>query len=136
MALNSTELINIENFSSSKFVDLPERMWAHAMVSINESTTMVIGGYIVYYDENWIGKSSRKTFFYNHIADKWTEGPPLKKDRMHHSAILTSAGILVVGGYKTRPPWKEGSVEILRDISLDGQWEIGKYEYSCISFQQ
>ena len=50
----------------------------------------------------------------------------LNNDRMHHSAVLTSAGIVVIGGYKTRPPWKERSVEILRDISLNGRWEIGK----------
>ena len=98
--------------------DLPKRLYGgHAMVAINSTCSMVIGGE----DENW--DSSASTFFYDHNEGEWTTGPSLMQPRERHAAgivtdELTDENFVAVTGGCW--PYLD-STEILQD----GNWVQG-----------
>ena len=124
--LKSTELIDIKSLTSTRYVDLPDYMWGHKMVAINESTSILIGGVYDRYRTHW----SNATYFFDHLNKIWTPGPSLKFPRNQHTAgLITIQGqpvIVVVGGFDRYTSEYLSSVEILRDLSINGQWEYGK----------
>ena len=86
-------------------IQLPEPVYHHAIVNINETTIYLIGGYTTTY--------SKKTHFYNHVTKEWASGPELITGRAYHTAgVITdhetlAQHIAVVGG------WGLDSVELL-----------------------
>ena len=64
--LASTEYVTVTGTKPGP--ELPINLSGHAMVAINSTCSMVIGGE----DENWYGSAS--TFFYDHNEGKWING--------------------------------------------------------------
>jgi hypothetical protein len=93
--------------------DLPMALSAHALVAINSSCSMVIGGH----SNDW----SASTFFYDHNEDEWITGPSLMQAREYHAAgmvtdeVTDEQFVAVTGGYLD-------STEILQE----GEWVQGK----------
>ena len=63
---NSSEFIT--NNSKRKGKDLPERLFNHVIVKLNEDTSMLIGGV------GEKGQTSNKTYYYSHANGLWTPG--------------------------------------------------------------
>ena len=103
--LKSSEFIKDNDKREGK--DLPEKLFDHVIIKLNEETSMLIGGH---------GKKeiSEKTYYYFHANDSWTLGPPLKTGRNRHAAGLIKdkktreEHIVVIGGSGA-----EDNVEIL-----------------------
>ena len=97
--------------------DLPMALYHHAMVAINSTCSMVIGGSS--------GVTSASTFYYDHNEGEWTTGPSLMEARDGHAAgivtdeVTDENFVAVTGGF--------GS-EILdsTEILQDGEWFQGK----------
>ena len=83
--LKSTELISIKNpAETTPSHDLPEPMFNHALININDTTSFLIGG------NTDTDLNSPKTYFFNHITQTWINGPDLNLGRYAHTA-----GILI-----------------------------------------
>ena len=97
--------------------DLPMVLWFHAMVAINSTCSMVIGGLSNV-------SSVTSTFFYDRIEGEWITGPSLMEGRRYHAAgIVTDEGtgehfVAVTGSWG----FGSDSTEVLQD----GEWVQGK----------
>ena len=96
--------------------DLPMALASHAMVAINSTCSMVIGGR----DENYV--SSASTFYYERNEGEWITGPCLMQARDGHAAgivtdeVTDEHFVAVTGGiYSFDPPLYLDSSEILQD---------------------
>ena len=98
--------------------NLPMALWRHAMVAINRTFAMVIGGLSS-------GGTSASTFYYDHNEGEWTTGPSLMQARIYHAAgivtdeVTDENFVAVTGGYGSD---YLDSTEILQD----GNWFQGK----------
>ena len=98
---------------------LPMAIQYHAMVAINSTCSMVIGGY-----SN--GYSFASTFYYDHNEEEWINGPSLMQARYDHAAGIVTDEVTgehfvaVTGGGYTYDDLD--STEILQD----GEWVQGK----------
>ena len=108
--------------------NLPISLYNHAVVDVNQSCIMLIGGYD--------GDASNKTFYFSRMTKLWTIGPNLLQARFAHSAgVITDnttqeVHIVAVGG-KTCNIQNTfdcflNTVEILNEES---QWILGKMVY-------
>ena len=99
--------------------DLPMALEGHAMVAINRTCSMVIGG-----SSNGI---SALTFFYDHNEGEWINGPSLMQARYYHAAgIVTDE---VTGEHFVAVTGGAGSGYVYLDsteILQDGEWVQGK----------
>ena len=116
MGMNSTEYVKITGTMFGP--DLPMALFAHAMVAINSTFSMVIGG------ETASGSSTASTFFYDHNEGEWINGPSLMEERAYHAAGIvtdevTDEPFLAVTGGKNS--------ELLNssEILQDGEWAQG-----------
>ena len=111
--------------------DLPMALESHAMVSINSTVSMVIGGW----DGNgWDGTAS--TFYFNHIEGEWSYGPILMQSRyMHAAGIVTDEltnekFVVVTGGFLnvlSQTAIHDSKVYLdSSEILQDGKWVEGK----------
>ena len=100
--------------------DLPMALGEHAMVAINSTCSMVIGGLSDY------SGSSASTFFFDHNEDEWINGPSLIQGRRFHAAGMVTNEesdehfVAVTGGIGSGDSLD--STEILQD----GEWVQGK----------
>ena len=100
--------------------DLPMPLFRHAIVAINSTSSMVIGGY----DEN-SGGYSASTLCYDHNKGEWIIGPSLMQARSYHAAgivtdeVTNEQFVAVTGGWYYHDL---NSTEILQD----GEWVQGK----------
>ena len=116
--LNSTEYITMAGTMPGP--DMPMALSEHAMVAINSSVCMIIGGF------NFDVYRSASTFYYDDIEGEWINGPSLIKGRYEHAAgivtdeVTNENFVAVTGGYY----WPDSldSTEILQD----GEWVQGK----------
>jgi hypothetical protein len=96
VAQTSSELIS-NNGSTEMGPELPQGLGNHAIISINETSSLLIGGT----DLNDVMDS---TYFFSHETEKWTEGPKLIQGRQGHAGGLITDKItketltIVVGG--------------------------------------
>ena len=106
--------------------DLPISLYRHAMIAINSSCSMVIGGIFTNYYS-----SSASTFYYDHNEEEWINGPSLMQAREGHAAGIVTDEVTnehfaaVTGGYDYELlTWESilDSTEILQD----GEWVQGK----------
>ena len=113
--LASTEYVTVTGTMLGP--DLPMALSYHAMVAINSTCSMVIGGY-----SHGIFAS---TFFYDHNEDEWINGPSLMQARYSHAAgivtdeVTDEHFVAVTGGFYSD---FLDSTEILQD----GEWVQGK----------
>merc|ERR1719219_1326911 len=75
--LKSTEMIDQRGQVDGP--DLPEALFYHAAIKVNDSTTMVIGGW------NTTTPYSSNTYLYVKGEAKWQPGPQLNVGRWGHS---------------------------------------------------
>ena len=102
-------------------VDLPFPLEMHAIASVNESVSIITGGYI-----SMDGRSDTTdlTWYYNHVTKKFSEGPRLlQARRMHGSGYVIDSGtnhiiVVVVGGFHIM---NSEDTELL----IDGKWQKG-----------
>jgi hypothetical protein len=105
--------------------DLPMGLYGHAMVAINNTCSMVIGGYSGYV-------TSASTFYYDHNEGEWTTGPSFKQGRRWHAAgivtdeVTDENFVAVTGGDGSS--WYLDSTEILQD----GNWVQGNINDATI----
>ena len=110
--LASTEYVTVTGTMLGP--DLPVPLTRHAMVAINSTCSMVIGGCCYY---------PASTFFYDHNEDEWINGPSLMQARFGHAAgivtdeVTDEHFVAVTGGSGLMD-----STEILQD----GEWVPGK----------
>ena len=128
--LASTEYVTVTGTMLGP--DLPIALVNHAMVAINSTCSMVIGGY------SEITLAS--TFFYDHNEGEWINGPSLMQGRYKHAAGIVTDEVTgehfvaVTGGTYYSGDWLVlDSTEILQD----GEWVQGKINdmLSCGYFQ-
>ena len=114
--LASTEYITMTGTMPGP--DLPINLWCHAMVAINNTCSMVIGGV----DEN--GYDSFLTFYINNNDGEWIYGPSLIESRRIHAAgivtdeVTDEDFVAVTGGHGFG---YSDTTEILQD----GNWVQG-----------
>ena len=110
--------------SSTSEPSLPEPVYGHAIVSINDTTSMLIGG--------WTNSNSYspKTRYFIHQSQTWIHGPRLINRRGDHTAglitdhVTHSQHIAVVGGTGYGFAILD-TVEIL--FNGETQWKEGRY---------
>ena len=107
--------------------DLPMALYYHAMVAINNTCSMVIGG-------ESSGANSASTFYYDHNEGEWTTGPSLMQAREFPAAgivtdeVTDENFVAVTGGYYY--PDDLDSTEILQD----GNWVQGNINSATICY--
>ena len=101
--------------------DLPMALYRHAMVAINSTFSMVIGG-------RYSNGYSAATFFYDRIEEEWINGPSLMQERYFHAAgivtdeVTDEHFVAVTGGHD----WYVGNTFDSTEILQDGEWVQGK----------
>jgi hypothetical protein len=76
----STEFVNPTGTRPGP--DLPHTVAWHCLVSLNETTVLLIGGEVP------SGTVSKNTWYYNNDHHTWTTGPSLINGRAHHSCAM------------------------------------------------
>jgi hypothetical protein len=120
--LNSSILISNDG-SSGSGPNLPHGLSNHAIVSINETLSLLIGGE----DKELIVMDT--TYYFSHETEKWTEGPHLNQPRMAHTAglitdkVTKETFLIVVGGRKTHQYDSELNTT---EIMMNGAWVSGE----------
>ena len=117
-------------YSSSEYVnigftnpgpDLPRPLFMHAMVSVQETITMVIGGANL----NGTTTDSDLTHIYDHKRERWANGPTLNMGRASHAAFIVTdlvtdeRLVIAAGGY-------QGSITLnSTEILVGNRWSQG-----------
>jgi hypothetical protein len=117
----STEFVQLTGTTPGP--DLPLEVAYHCLVSLNDTTALLIGGQLQ------DGTSSKFTWFYNTDHKTWTDGPSLILGRYYHSCALfkspqhghTDTVIVTGGGNGTN---YLASTELLNLES--NSWQSGK----------
>ena len=105
--------------------DLPMILYRHAMVAINSTFSMVIGGNSYVYSFAWTMVQLSSTFFFDHNEDKWINGSNLMQARSSHAAGIVTDDVTdehfvaVTGGYDS------GSYLDSTELLQDGDWVQG-----------
>ena len=121
--LASTEKLTLAGTTPGP--DLPTTLHKHAIVAINSTVSMVVGGY----DGTYNYYQSASTFFYDHIQGEWTNGPSLMQARTGHAAgivtdeVTDEKVVAVTGGYSN---FALDSTELFQE----GKWIEGKVNYT------
>ena len=71
--LKTSEFVSLH--SAIPGPDLPMPMYKHTMINIENYLTLLIGGQLDF------GKSSTRTYYFNHTANEWSSGPKLNHGR-------------------------------------------------------
>jgi hypothetical protein len=116
----STEFVQLTGTTPGP--DLPLGVAFHCLVSLNDTTVILIGGSLQ------DGTRSKATFYHNTDHKTWTDGPSLITGRGYHSCALFKSPqhghtdtVIVTGGHKG---YDLASTEFL---NLDSNsWESGK----------
>jgi hypothetical protein len=116
----STEFVQLTGTTPGP--DLPLGVSQHCLVSLNDTTVLLIGGYLSY------STRSSATFYYNTDQKTWTDGPPLKTGRAGHSCALFKSPkhghtdtVIVTGGSGEFL----ASTEVL-NLDSSNSWKSGK----------
>ena len=127
---------NWNHFASSEYIrlagsspgpDLPMALSGHAMIAINATHSMVIGG------ADSGNYQLDLTFYFDHGNQQWIDGPRLIQARRYHAVgivndqVTMTNLVIVTGGYNS--PNSLDSTEIL----VDSQWLPGKTRLTRLS---
>ena len=125
--LSSTEKVHSDG-RAIPGPEMPLPLASHAMVKINETVTLIIGG------ESTGISFSKRTFYYNHKTSEWSDGPELKVGRRYLAAgivtddVTKEEFVVVCGGH-------DGSNRLKStEIFMDKKLTIGKNEISLKIF--
>ena len=107
------EYINLQNNTGPRpFIQMPEAIACHTVTQINESTSLIIGG--------WTNRTynSKRTYYFNSYNNEWKIGPELLEGRLFHGAgVITDHDTckkhVVVAGGINGWGWYLNSVELL-----------------------
>ena len=122
---SSSELVNVEYTFPGP--ELPRPLYMHAIVSIEEDETMVVGGV----NSNRTTTDSDLTHIYNHRMKRWTNGPTLNIERHSHAAfIVTDLAteerlVIAAGGF-------HGVSINSTEILIDNIWNIGNNLFKTV----
>jgi hypothetical protein len=116
----STEFVQLTG--STPGPDLPLEVAYHCLVSLNDTTILLIGGRLL------DGTRSNATYYYNTDHKTWTDGPSLTIGRSVHSCALFKSPqhghtdtVIVTGG------WNDGSIDSTELLNLESNsWQSGK----------
>ena len=131
--LASSEYIRLSG--SSPGPDLPMTLYSHAMIAINTTHSMVIGGR----NSNW--DSIDLTFYFDHGNQQWINGPRLLQARYDHAVgivndeVTMTNLVIVTGGSQYSngfSPYNIDSTEIM----VDSQWSLGKKRHALPSYNE
>ena len=117
--LASTEIL--DGNGSEEGPDLPIAIWRHAITKVNQSTSIITGGWTS------VATYSDRTWYYNHETQSFVEGPQLIHPRRSHGSgtiidtITKSLLPVVTGGW-------DGSFMDTTEILIDNQWQPGKIQ--------
>ena len=106
--------------------DLPIALEKHAMVAINSTFSMVIGGESSYF------VTYASTFFYDRNEGEWINGPSLMQARYDHAAgivtdeVTEQDFVAVTGGFIMDVNIGGGYILDSTEILQDGEWVQGK----------
>jgi hypothetical protein len=122
---NSTEFVQLTG--STPGPNLPFEVVDHCLVSLNDTTLLLIGGRLLDWTRsNWL--RSKATYYYNTDHKTWTDGPSMTIGRSSHSCALFKSPqhghtdtVIVTGGAETS---LLASTEYLNLES--NSWESGK----------
>ena len=129
------------HFASTEYVtmtgtmlgpNLPQALTNHAMVAINKTCSMVIGGISANYSASTYFKEQKRTLFYDHNEGEWITGPSLIQARMNHAAgivtdeVTDEPLVAVTGGeYYSDGCWSYYFYLDSTEILQDGEWVQG-----------
>jgi hypothetical protein len=112
--LQTSETINVDG-EVSNGPDLPTAVRYHAMTKMNDTVSLLSGGYIN-------SAISAKTWYYNHDTEAFTSGPDLLQGRRYHGSAINVDKVakiaVVTGGYSS------GSLDST-EMLINGQWQTG-----------
>ena len=116
--LQSTEIIN-GNGEVSTGPNMPTALSRHTIATVNASTLIISGGIT-----NAISYSPL-TWYFNHVTQKFQEGPSLMEGRRFHGSGTvvdheTNENIVVVAG-----GWNGNYLEST-ELLITGKWQQGK----------
>ena len=86
--LKTSEFVSLH--SAIPGPDLPMPMYKHTMINIENYLTLLIGGQLDF------GKSSTRTYYFNHTANEWSSGPKLNHGRFQVLRKMKLAQILAL----------------------------------------
>ena len=120
--LKSTEIIN-ENGQVSQGPNMPLAIMTHTIATVNASTLIISGGHTSASSQNFW---SPLTWYFNHVTQKFQEGPSLMERRSFHASATvvdhnTNENIVVVAGGMQGDRLLD-STELL----VNGEWTQGK----------
>ena len=131
--LSEVDSFNGKFWDQTMFAALPETIFGHCMVKINNSMLLSIGGLI----KNTPSAASSNTYFFDVLNNQWVAGPLLSAARYFHSCGVmdwinpdtksTEKVVVVVGG-KDNTSTALSSVELLfvNDYETSKQgWTVG-----------
>ena len=107
-------------------IDLPISVRGHVILSLNSTTSILIGGQTVKK-----GANSHKCYYFNHINQNWTRGYDLMEGRRYHTAGLIKdhetheEHIVVVGGLNDNGGSIKPSVSVEIMFAGERSWTIG-----------
>ena len=119
--LDTSELITLEGNELGP--QLPIHVDLHALVAIDNTLSMLIGGRTPVSDENFI---TQTTHYFDHQGNNWIQGPDLMQGRRGHAAgvvtdeVTTEKFVIVTGGDYHGD--RLDSTEML----INNQWNQGK----------
>ena len=130
-ALGTTEFTNSSTIFSG--VNLPESINNHVIITMNDTTSLLIGG-------NTDTAPTEKTYYFNHETNIWITGPNLTVPRASHTAgvikdhITLMEHVVVAGGGNPITASTLKSVEIL--FNNENYWSKGEYFFSHIEIEE
>ena len=106
----------------------------HAIVGINITHSLIIGGESEFYENNGNpnGYGSKKTHYFDHIAEQWIIGPELLYLRSEHDVgivrdqAMKQTLVVVTGGWD----YDESGIEST-EILIGNNWQQGKMYLFC-----
>jgi len=128
-ALAAVEVFEGQTWNIKKFVAMPAATSCHCMVKINNTVLYAIGG-----TKTDTASSTRKTYFFNLLENKWTSGPQLGISRSYHScgimnwinpATGTKEKVVIVAGGMAGNYSLLASVELLFLDNPNSGWVSG-----------
>ena len=122
--LASSEYITLEG--SIPGPDMPIYISSHALVAINKTCSLLIGG-------RTNGLEFASVYYFEHEGENWSQGPDLMQLRCSHAAGLVTDEttydefVIVTGGEYN------GIILDSTEILVDNQWHLGKIaNYSMV----
>ena len=118
---NTTQLVKSDSVIEGP--QMPTGLDHHCVVALNDDMILVIGGYS--------GQRERRTFLYNLLTEKWSNGPELAQERVDHACGVYDNGenllIYVIGGFDGSEALDSVEVTTLENDGTFKEWYPGKH---------